>query len=215
VTERGPSLQVSVSREAGLVEALRRRDDQALAALVEAWSSSMLRLALVYVRDRAAAEEVVQEAWIGVLEGIGRFEGRSSLKTWVFRILANRAMTSGVREHRSVPFSSLDESGDSALEAERFLPPADAWAGHWAAPPRPLAPEEQLLASETRELLAQAISELPPGQQAVLSLRDVEGWSAEEVCNVLELSETNQRVLLHRARSNVQRALEPHLTEAR
>ena len=206
---------MTIAQEAVLVEALRRGDNETLAALVEAWSSSMLRLALVYVRDRAAAEEVVQDAWIGVLEGIGRFEGRSSLKTWVFRILTNRAMTSGVREHRSVPFSALDESGDAAVEPERFLPASDAWAGHWAAPPRPLAPEERLLAGETRELLARAISELPPGQQAVLSLRDVEGWSAEEVCNVLELSETNQRVLLHRARSNVQRALEPHLTEER
>jgi RNA polymerase sigma-70 factor, ECF subfamily len=213
VTERLSSVPVGASQEAGLVEALRRGDDKTLATLVNQWSSSMLRLALVYVRDRAAAEEVVQDTWIGVLEGIDRFEGRSSLKTWAFRILTNRATTSGVREHRSVPFSALDQGDDSALGPERFLPAGDAWAGHWAAPPRPLAPEEQLLASETRELLAQAIRGLPAGQQAVLSLRDVEGWSADEVCNVLELSETNQRVLLHRARSSVQRALEPHLSE--
>lgn len=215
MSERATSVPVSASEEAGLVDALRRGDNETLAALVDDWSSSMLRLALVYVRDRAAAEEVVQDTWIGVLEGIGRFEGRSSLKTWVFRILTNRARTSGVREHRSVPFSALDQSSDPAVGPEHFLPAGDAWAGHWAVPPRPLAPEGRLLASETRQLLAHAISKLPPGQRAVLSLRDVEGWSAEEVRNVLELSETNQRVLLHRARSNVQRALEPHLSEER
>jgi RNA polymerase sigma-70 factor, ECF subfamily len=213
VTERGQSPQRSASEEAELVEALRRGDNETLATLVDDWSSSMLRLALVYVRDRSAAEEVVQDTWIGMLEGIGRFEGRSSLKTWVFQILTNKAKTLGAREQRSVPFSALDQSGDSGIDPERFLPAGDAWAGHWAAPPRPLAPDERLLARESRELLARAIRELPPAQRAVLSLRDVAGWSAEEVCNVLELSETNQRVLLHRARSNVQRVLEPHLTE--
>lgn len=215
MSERATSVPVSASQEAGLVDALRRGDNETLTALVDNWSSSMLRLALVYVRDRAAAEEVVQDTWIGVLAGIGRFEGRSSLKTWVFRILTHRAMTSGVREHRSVPFSALDLRGDVAVGPERFLPDGEAWAGHWAATPRPLAPEEKLLASETRQLLAHAIRDLPPGQQTVLSLRDVEGWSSEEVCNVLDLSETNQRVLLHRARSSVQRALEPHLAEER
>jgi RNA polymerase sigma-70 factor, ECF subfamily len=200
--------------DAGLVERLRRGESDAIAALVGEWSNAMLRLALVYIRDRAAAEEVVQDSWIAVLDGADRFEGRSSLKTWVFRIVANRAKTSALRERRSVPFSAL-ESDEAAAEPERFLPPGDAWAGHWAAPPKPLAPEERLLAGEARERLREAIAELPPSQRAVLSLRDVEGWSAEEVCNVLELSETNQRVLLHRARSKVRRALEPYLDEER
>lgn len=126
MSERATSVPVSASEEAGLVDALRRGDNETLAALVDDWSSSMLRLALVYVRDRAAAEEVVQDTWIGVLEGIGRFEGRSSLKTWVFRILTNRARTSGVREHRSVPFSALDQSSDPAVGPEHFLPAGDA-----------------------------------------------------------------------------------------
>jgi RNA polymerase sigma-70 factor, ECF subfamily len=201
--------------DTGLVERLRRGESDAIAALVGEWSNAMLRLALVYVRDRAAAEEVVQDSWIAVLDGADRFEGRSSLKTWVFRIVANRAKTSALRERRTVPFSALDDRGGAAVEPERFLPAEDAWAGHWAAPPKPLAPEERLLAGEAREQLQRAIQELPPSQRAVLSLRDVEGWSAEEVCNVLELSETNQRVLLHRARSKVRRALEPYLDEER
>ena len=172
----------------------------------------MLRLALVFVQTRAVAEEVVQETWVAVLEGVERFESRSTLRTWAFTILTNRAKTRALRERRSIPFSALENEGQ-VVEPERFLPASDGWAGHWASPPSPLPPEELLLASETRSHLAAAIGRLPPAQRAVLSLRDVEGWSAEEVCNVLELSETNQRVLLHRGRSSVRQALERYLKD--
>jgi RNA polymerase sigma-70 factor (ECF subfamily) len=195
-----------------LIDGLRRGDHDVVVELVEAWSSSMLRLALVFVQARAVAEDVVQDTWIAVLEGVERFESRSTLRTWVFTILTNRAKTRALRERRSIPFSALEGEGP-AVEPERFLPASDGWAGHWASPPGPLPPEELLLASETRKHLAAAIRDLPPGQRAVLTLRDVEGWSADEVCNVLELSETNQRVLLHRGRSTVRQALEGYLED--
>jgi RNA polymerase sigma-70 factor, ECF subfamily len=164
----------------------------------------------VFVRERPTAEEVVQETWIAVLEGIDRFEGRSSLKTWVFSILTNRARTRALRERRSVPFSALQEGRP---EPDSFLPPEDAWAGHWATPVRSLPPEELLLAAELRERVATAIRHLPSKQRAVVTLRDVEGWSADEVCGVLALSEVNQRVLLHRGRSTVRSALAGYLEE--
>jgi RNA polymerase sigma-70 factor, ECF subfamily len=169
----------------------------------------MLRLALVYVRERAVAEEVVQEAWIGALEGIDRFEGRSSLRTWVFSILVNQAKMRAERERRSLPFSAL--GAEKSVDPDQFLPAHDPWAGHWAASPRALPPEEQLLAAEMRERIAAAIRRLPARQRAVLTLRDIEGWSAEEVCNVLQLSKSNQRVLLHRGRCALRRALDHYL----
>ena len=175
----------------------------------------MLRVARIYVSSRTVAEEVIQETWVGVLRGIDRFEGRSSLRTWVFRILVNTAKTRAQREGRVLPFSALQDPArvpEPAVEPERFLPEDHArFPGHWAVPPREL-PEERLLASETRERIAQAIDELPATQRAVISLRDVEGWSAEEVRNALDLSEVNQRVLLHRARARVRRALEDYLS---
>jgi RNA polymerase sigma-70 factor (ECF subfamily) len=195
-----------------LVEALRRGDEAAFATLVDRYSRPMLRLAATYVRSPAVAEEVVQEAWLGVVAGIDRFEGRSSLKTWIFRILTNTAQTRGAREARSVPFSSLEREGEEepAVDPDRF-----GAEGFWASPPRPWdLPDERLLSKETRERVAQTIEALPPMQRAVISLRDVEGWSSEEVRNVLELSETNQRVLLHRARSTVRAELERYFTGA-
>ena len=184
--------------------------------LVERYNASLLRVALLYVPSRAVAEEVVQETWLAVLQGIGRFEERSSLKTWIFRILTNRAKTRAERERRTIPFSALSNPGvvpEAALEPERFRAPDDArWPGHWASPPAAWStPEARLESRETRERLRAAIEKLPPGQRAVLSLRDVEGWSSEEVCNALGLTETNQRVLLHRARSRVRKALESYL----
>lgn len=170
----------------------------------------MLRLALVYVRERAVAEEVVQETWIGVLDGIDRFEGRSSLRTWVFSILVNQAKMRAERERRSLPFSALGT--EPLVDPEQFLPAHDPWAGHWAAAPRAL-PEEELLAAELRERLAAAIRRLPASQRAVLTLRDVEGWSAEEVCKALQLSEANQRVLLHRGRCALRQALDRYLRD--
>jgi RNA polymerase sigma-70 factor, ECF subfamily len=187
--------------------------------LVDAHGTSMLRLARVYVRDRAVAEEVVQEAWLGVLRGIERFEGRSSLRTWLLRIVANLAKTRAVREARSVPFSALadadvEEEGPS-VPPERFHGPDDRWAGHWATPPEPWGrPDYELLSAETLARIAAAIDALPERQRRVIMLRDVEGCSAAEVCNVLELSETNQRVLLHRARTKVRRSLDDYLTKS-
>ena len=205
--------------ELQLLESLRHGDERAFAALVEQHGAAMLRIARLYVRDRAVAEEVVQEAWLGLLRGLDRFEGRSSLRTWLFRIVANLAKTRAVREARSLPFSALAGDGREdegpSVAPERFRGPEDRWSGHWASPPEEWGrPEHELLSSETREMIARAIEELPESQRQVITLRDVEGWSSDEVCNVLELSETNQRVLLHRARTKVRHALDDYLKEA-
>jgi RNA polymerase sigma-70 factor, ECF subfamily len=199
-----------------LIEALRNGDEAAFEQLIRMYHASLLRVARIYVSSRAVAEEVVQETWLGVLNGIGRFEGRSSLKTWIFRILTNTAKTRGVRESRSIPFSALQDPGgaEPAVEPDRFRPSDDPVdPGGWVAPPAPL-PEQALLARETLAIIEGAIEALPPAQRAVITLRDVEGWSSEEVRNALEVSETNQRVLLHRARSKVRRALEEYVSEA-
>ena len=201
-----------MENEGALVAALRAGDEAAFRALIEMYHAMLVRVARMYVSTQAVAEEVAQETWLAVLEGIHRFEGRSSLKTWVFRILTNRAKTRGIREGRSLPFSALDPD-EPAVPADRFHGADHNWPGHWAAPPTGF-PEERLLAGETREVIERAIEALPPTQRAVISLRDVEGWSAEEVCNALTLTETNQRVLLHRARSAVRAALEQYLEES-
>jgi RNA polymerase sigma-70 factor, ECF subfamily len=196
--------------EHALVVALRRGDESAFRWLVEMYHAMLVRVARMYVSTQAVAEDVAAETWLAVLEGIDRFEERSSLKTWIFRILTNRAKTRGIREGRSLPFSSL-EPDEPAVESDRFHGGDHPWPGHWAAAPRGF-PEERLLAAETRDVIERAIEALPPTQRAVITLRDIEGWSAEEVCNALTLTETNQRVLLHRARSAVRRALEEYLT---
>jgi len=200
--------------ERRLLEALRNGDETAFTALVDRYHGPLLRLALGFVPGRAVAEEVVQETWVGVLEGLSRFEERSSLKTWIFRILINRAKTRGGRERRYVPFASPDgpdaDAEEAAVEAARFRR-GGMMAGHWVLPPNRWddnTPERLLLNSETRKFLEQAIDALAPQQRQVITLRDVEGLSAEETCNILDLSETNQRVLLHRARSRVRQALE-------
>jgi RNA polymerase sigma-70 factor, ECF subfamily len=204
--------------DAAVIAALRARDESVFAALMREYNAMLLRVALIYVPSRAVAEDVVQDTWIGVLKGIDRFEGRSSLKTWIFRILTNIAKTRGQREGRTVPFSALERPHavpEAAVDADRFLPPEHGrWPAHWASKPEPW-PEERLLAAETLGVVERAIEELPPAQRAVISLRDVQGWGAEETCNALDISETNQRVLLHRARSKVRRALEDYLSEAR
>jgi RNA polymerase sigma-70 factor, ECF subfamily len=199
--------------ESRLVEALRAGNEAAFRELVRMYNASLLRVARIYVPTRALAEEVVQETWLAVLEGLDRFEGRSSLKTWIFRILANRAKTRAIRERRTLPFSAFqpERVPEPAVDPDRFRDSEDPrWPGHWAVPPTAW-PEDRLVAAETREKLAEAIEALPGTQRAVISLRDLEGWSADEVCNALELSETNQRVLLHRARSKVRKALEEYL----
>ena len=202
--------------ERELCAALRRGDEAAFVALVERYHAPLRRLALSYVRSPAVADEVVQETWLGVIKGIQTFEGRASLKTWIYRILTNTAQTRGLREARSVPVSSLSLGGDdtSSVDPSRFFDEHhERWPGHWASPPSRWdeLPEEHLLGHETLDLVAEAIALLPEKQQQVIVLRDVEGWPAEEVCELLELTEANQRVLLHRARSAVRRALELHL----
>jgi RNA polymerase sigma-70 factor (ECF subfamily) len=209
----------ALADETALLDGLRRGDDSAFLWLVDRYSTSMLRLALTYVRNRQIAEEVVQEAWVGVLVGLNRFEGRSTVKTWIYRILINRAKTRAVREERTVPLSSmpeldLDLDGPS-VEPDRFFPQGHQWSGGWTSLPSSWEdiPEERLLAQETRGLLREAIDALPSQQREVITLRDVEGWQADEVCDLLEISDTNQRVLLHRARSKIRRVLERYLTE--
>lgn len=217
VPENAP-VNVSASQaDVRLVEALRAGDESAFASLLDQYHTSLVRLALIYVSSRAVAEEVAQETWLSVLQGLDRFEGRSSLKTWIFRILTNRAKTRGQREARQVPFSDLAaaeiEADEPAVEPSRFLPADDPeWPHHWAAGPQSWddIPERHFLAQETRAYLMAAIAALPPSQSVVINLRDIEGWSTAEVCALLGLSEANQRVLLHRARSKVRRALEQY-----
>jgi RNA polymerase sigma-70 factor (ECF subfamily) len=201
-----------------LVAALRARDEDAFTWLLDRYTGSLRRVARAHVATDAAADEVVQETWLAVINGIGRFEQRSSLKTWIHRILVNIARTKGVREHRSVPFSSLvSEAGsaDPAVDPARFVPAGGALAGGWASPPVAWdeEPESRLLAAETLAVVQRAISALPTGQQSVITLRDLEGWDSIDVCNTLDISETNQRVLLHRARAKVRQALERHFEE--
>jgi RNA polymerase sigma-70 factor (ECF subfamily) len=200
--------------ERELLDALRRGDEDAFAQLVDRHGAAMLRVARTFLRDRATAEEVVQEAWLGALRGIDRFEERSSLRTWLLRIVANLARTRAVREARSVPFSTLTgEDEGPSVPPERFRGGGERWAGHWASPPEEWGrPEAELLSAETRAVIAAAIEALPETQRQVITLRDVAGWDADEVCNVLGLSETNGRVLLHRARTKVRRALDEYLT---
>jgi RNA polymerase sigma-70 factor, ECF subfamily len=223
VSAQGAGDVVTSAEDVALVQALRAGDEAAFAMLVERYNGAMLRVAQMYVHDRAVAEEVVQDTWVGVLNGIDRFEPRASLKTWIFRILMNRARTSAKREGRSIPFSEAWESSsdpdEPAPDLDRFLV-ADApdepgrW---WVSPPRDwgASPERALVAAETRAYVAEAIVALPPQQREVITLRDVEGWSSAEVRNVLNISEINERVLLHRARSKVRQALERYFTQER
>lgn len=208
-----PPPQATPTEDSDLLEALRRGDEAAFTVLIDRYQPSLVRIAILFVRDREVAEEVAQETWIGVMRGIERFEGRSSFRTWLFGILANQARRRGARERRTVPFSALSrppEGTEPAVDADRFLPAGAEWAGHWASPPQAweLEPEDAFLSKELRGEIDAAIATLPPNQQAVITLRDIEGWDATEVCNALELSQTNQRVLLHRARAKVRQALE-------
>jgi RNA polymerase sigma-70 factor, ECF subfamily len=196
-----------------LVQQLREGDESAFAELIDRYGATMVRVAQMYVRDRATAEEVVQETWLAVLNGIDRFEERSSLKTWLFRILTNRAKTRGERDGRIIPFSSLAGTGEEdepAVDPDRFLGPDSAEPGAWAAPPRAW-PQDEVLGRETLEVIESAIEQLPETQREVIRLRDVEGWSPMEVAEALEITDGNQRVLLHRARSKVRAAVEKYL----
>jgi RNA polymerase sigma-70 factor, ECF subfamily len=204
--------------ERRLVERLRRGEEAAFVLLVERYQAGLLRLAREFVSTRESAEEVVQETWLGVLRGIDRFEGRSSLRTWIHRILINRARSKGQRDARSTPFSSAFPSVEDegpVVEPERFLGPEHRWAGHWAVPPQRWAdaPERRLLAAEGRAVIEEAVAALPPSQRKVIVLHDVQGLEAREIRDLMGLSDVNQRVLLHRARSKVRAALERYFDE--
>jgi len=197
--------------EADLIAALRAGEEDAFAQLVDTYAASLMRVAALYVRDRAVIQEVVQETWLGVLRGIDRFEGRSSFRTWLFRMLTNIAKTRAVREARTVPFAALSDEADDepSVSADNFLGPGTAWPGHWTTGPDAWrTPLDDLLTGETRQQLERAIEQLPPTQRRVVTLRDVEGWSSREVCNALEISEANQRVLLHRARTRLRETID-------
>lgn len=202
-------------QDLALVDRLRSGDEVAFMMLVDELQPAMLRIARMYVSSPAVAEEVVQEAWLGVLRGLDRFEGRSSLRTWIFRILTNTAKTRGQREGRSLPFSALagDDLDAPAVDPDRFDSAPGDPRGHWSTIPDDWTgiPDDRLLGRETLGVIGRAIDALPPMQAEVIRLRDVLGWTSEEVRNALDLTETNQRVLLHRARARVRSALEPYL----
>ena len=203
-----------------LVDALRKGSEGAFRGLLERHQGAMLRLARYHVASEATAEDVVQETWLAILRGIEGFDNRSSLKTWMFRILTNRAKTMGERERKSSPDSDavvheLDRS-EPAVSADRFLDALDGpWPGHWKQPPLEWEwAAGDKTGSSVGQVVADAIASLSPMQHLVITLRDVECWNAADVCSVLELSETNQRVLLHRARSKVRQHLELHFRGA-
>lgn len=218
--QRGMSATATISAtdELELVVALRAGDELAFRQLVGRYQAAMFQLAMAYVPSRAIAEEVVQESWLGVLNGIARFEQRSRLKTWIMRIVINRAKRRGAEEGRTVPFSVMqaarDESGP-AVELDRFRGASDPWPGHWWSAPAAWSavPEDRLLSREMFTHVRRALDLLPSRQREVITLRDVLGYSGDEVCNVLAISETNQRVLLHRARSRVRAAVERYLQQ--
>jgi RNA polymerase sigma-70 factor (ECF subfamily) len=204
--------------DAQLLASLRRGDEAAFVELIRAHHAALLAVAMTYVSSRAVAEEIVRETWLGVLEGLDRFAGRSSPKTWIFEIATNIARTRGARDRRSRPVSSPAGADDTepSVDPGRFLP-ADhpTLPGRWARPPAAWErAEDRLRSRRTQDLIREAISRLPSAQRLVLTLRDVEGWSAKETCDALDLSPAHQRVLLHRARSSVRGALERHLGAA-
>ncbi|HEX8123768.1 MAG TPA: sigma-70 family RNA polymerase sigma factor [Solirubrobacteraceae bacterium] len=206
--------------DAALVARLRRGDEAAFMEIVDAWGPAMLRVARMYVPSQAVAEEVVQETWIAVLNGIDRFEARSSLRGWVFSILLNRARTVGKRERRTLPFASLGERlserrGEPAVDPDRFQGRRDERPGWWAAPPAEWSdPQARLESAEGVRVIGDAIKALPQRQRDAVVLRDVLGLTAEEAGSALGVSEGNQRVLLHRGRAKVRAELESHYAAA-
>jgi RNA polymerase sigma-70 factor, ECF subfamily len=207
---------VASSQDLETIQRLLVGDEKAFLMLVDQHHATMLRIAQMYVSSRAVAEEAVQDAWLGILKGLSAFEGRSSLRTWMYRILINVAKTRGAREGRSVPFSALsDDAEEDAIDPAWFQGPMERFPGGWRTFPDDWRgiPEDRLIGQETIEHIGRAMDALPPMQAEVVRLRDVLGWSSEEVCNALELSETNQRVLLHRGRNRIRRELDAYLSE--
>jgi RNA polymerase sigma-70 factor (ECF subfamily) len=202
--------------ERTLLERMRRGDRAAFAGLIDRHAGSLLRVARSLVRDGAVAEELVQETWIALLTGLDRFEGRSSLRTWLIGVLVNKARTRLARERRTVPFSFLEDAEGRASPATEPADPAEY--GGWVDPPGAWTesdPERLAMGTETREVIEAAIRELPDAQRAVVTLRDIEGLETDEICNLLGVTVTNQRVLLHRARARLRRALEERLGRRR
>jgi RNA polymerase sigma-70 factor (ECF subfamily) len=212
-------MRIALPPEAELVGRLRDGDEAAFALVLDQWSPGMLRLARSFVSTPDSAAEVVQDTWLAVLQALDRFEGRSSLRTWVYRILVNTAKRRATREHRFVPMSSLGPGRADAgptVDPDRFQGPDEPYPGHWRALPAPWpdlvpSPEQRALDAELRARLEDALDGLPERQRAVITLRDVQGRPAEEVCTILEISPANQRVLLHRARAHVRARLEVYL----
>jgi RNA polymerase sigma-70 factor, ECF subfamily len=198
--------------DAELVARLRARDDAAFALMLDAWSGGMARVARSIVSTHASADEVVQDAWLAVIQGIGGFEGRSSLKTWVYRILVNAAKRRALREGRQLSWSPVAGEDDTpSVDPARFGGPGDRFPGHWLVFPAPWpSPEQDMLAGEVQERVEAALAELPERQRVVITLRDVEGYGSDEVSSILEISAANQRVLLHRARAFVRGKLEEY-----
>jgi RNA polymerase sigma-70 factor (ECF subfamily) len=205
-----------VADEQQLIERLKARDESAFVDLVERYYGYLLPLADFYVSDKAVAEEVVQDAWLAVLKGIDRFEGRASFKTWISQIVMNLARTRGVRERRMVSFSEFTDDENPAVDPSQFQIATADYPDHWSVAPRPwnASPESQLLTSETMAVLYDAVDLLPEAQRLVLTLRDINGYTPEEVCNILSITETNQRVLLHRARSKVRGIVDNHYSNS-
>lgn len=201
--------------DASLLISLRAGDEAAFDSLIQQYHPSLVRLARLFVRDELTAEELAQETWLAVLQGLVRFEGRSSFKTWLFTILTNKAKTRGRRDGRSIVFSDIESASRlPTIDPARFNPDsAGRRANHWAEEPAPWedGPEAKLISGETLRVVRSAIDHLPESQRAVITLRDVHEVSSEEACNILGISETNQRVLLHRARARVRQALEDYL----
>ncbi len=226
----GPSLSVSalpngfagfsLSQEDHLlIVRLRKGEEGAFDELVDTHHGALIRMALGHVADREVAEEVVQDTWMAVIQGLSRFEGRSSLRTWIFGILIHKAKDRGVREKRHTSFSdfeSHDDDHDEAIDPSRFHQSGE-WAGHWAVPPQPWdeqTPEALLASRQAVAAMQQAIEALPRTLKDVLILRDIEGVEAKEACELLKITETNLYVRLHRARERVRRAVEIYLEGA-
>ncbi|HSB00087.1 MAG TPA: RNA polymerase sigma factor [Anaerolineales bacterium] len=198
-----------------IIVGLKQREEATFLHLINTYHASMVRIAMLYVPNMAAAEEIAQETWLKVLEGIEQFERRSTLKTWIYAILMNLARSRGKREGRCIPFSNLencqDEDVEPSVPAERFFPADhDQWPNEWSAPPEPweYVPEEYLQIQELRDCIHEALEHLTENQRTVITLHDLEGWSSIEICNTFNISETNLRVLLHRARARLRQALE-------
>jgi RNA polymerase sigma-70 factor (ECF subfamily) len=211
---RGEAVTGDSSSHDTLTERLRKGDELAFQLVLDAWSPSMLRLARTFVSTGASAEEVVQDTWLAVIRGLAGFEGRSSLRTWVFRILVNTAKSRGVRESRVIPFGSLlSEDDGPTVDPSRFRPTSFPHAGHWreGQKPQPWSePETAAVGAEVRKVVAAALADLPERSRVVITLRDVEGCTSDEVCDMLDISPGNQRVILHRARAVVRGKLEDY-----